>query len=93
MSEIEFLVERLGSPVGDLLLVRDGEALCALEFADHAQRMRRLLARRYTAFRLTEGPTSSGAATAVRAYFEGDRQAVAGLPADGGGTGFQRRVW
>ena len=93
MSEIELLVERIASPIGDLLIVHDGEALCALEFADHAERMRMLLARRYSAFRLTEGPASSDAAAAVRAYFEGDRQAVAGLSADGGGTDFQRRVW
>ena len=93
MSEVALSAERLQSPVGDLLVVqRDGD-LHALEFADHAQRMRKLLAKRYGTFRLIEAPASSAAAAALEAYFDGELGAVADLSVDAGGTGFQRRVW
>ncbi len=101
MSEVELTVERLDSPVGALLIVCHDGTLCALEFADHAARMRKLLTKRYGTVRLAEianpsanpsaGP--SAAAAAIGAYLDGRLEAVAGLPADGGGTAFQRRVW
>ena len=51
MSELELTVETIGSPVGDLLVVcRDG-IICALEFADHAARMHKLLGKRFKAYR------------------------------------------
>ena len=34
-----------------------------------------------------------GLSTRVRAYFGGDLHAIDGIPTDGGGTDFQRRVW
>jgi methylated-DNA-[protein]-cysteine S-methyltransferase len=42
---------------------------------------------------IREAPDPQGFTSRVRAYFAGEIRALEGLPADGGGTAFQRRVW
>lgn len=89
----EFIVERLSSPLGELLLVSDGEQLRALDFADCRARMDALLNRHYGAVILREGHDGSGARAALEAYFAGQLTALDALPVDTNGTDFQRRVW
>lgn len=81
------------SPLGELCLVSDEAGLVALDFAEHEARMRRLLQRRYGAFRLVGANDAAAVTAGLQAYFAGDLAALDGLPADGGGTPFQRRVW
>ena len=91
---VNFLTDRVPSPIGTLLLVSDGEALRALDFDDYEPRMQRLLERRYgRAVTLTPARDPGGAATLVRAYLEGDLQAVERIPVRTDGTAFQERVW
>ena len=91
---MNFLTDRVPSPIGTLLLVSDGEALRALDFDDYEPRMQRLLERRYgRAITLTAAWDPGGAATLVRAYLEGDLQAVERIPVRTDGTAFQERVW
>ena len=73
-------------------VVHDG-ALCQLDFADCAERIERMLVRRFgteSAIR-TENP--AGIRDRLAAYFDGDWEAFDGLPLETGGTPFQRTVW
>ena len=88
---MKLLLERVPSPLGTMLLVSDGEALRALDFADHEPRMHRLLRLHYGAYTIVPGVTGLG--QAVRAYFAGEPAALDALPVRTGGTPFQRQVW
>jgi methylated-DNA-[protein]-cysteine S-methyltransferase len=80
------LFAALDSPVGELLLVGDGEALTGLFFAEHARGPARdaLGERRPTAF--------TGAVEQLEAYFAG-RLTAFDLRLAPAGTPFQQDVW
>ncbi len=81
---------RTASPVGDLVLTTDGEALTGLRFAVHAGRdPAALLAPDATD---DAHPVLAAATEQVAAYFDG-RLRVFDLPLRLVGTAFQRRVW
>ena len=87
-------LDRVATPVGEVLLVTDGEgAVRALDFADYEDRMTRLLARHAPGASLTAGRAPERVRAAVEAYFAGDVHALDGLPVTTGGTDFQRSVW
>lgn len=87
--------ERVASPLGAIVLVSHGDALCALDFGDCEARMRRLLEARYGARAAALAPArrASEAARCLRAYLAGELDALADLAVEAGGTTFQRRVW
>ncbi len=87
-------LDRVSTPVGEVLLVTDGEgAVRALDFADYEDRMTRLLARHAPGASLTAGRAPERVRAAVERYFGGDLRALDGLPVTTGGTDFQRSVW
>lgn len=87
-------VEAAPAPIGPVLLASDGRSLLALDFGAPEERLIRLLRARFgPGVALREADDPQGFASAVRAYFAGDLAALDRLPADGGGTPFQRRVW
>ena len=87
-------LERLPSPVGEVLLVTDAQgAVRALDFADFEDRMRRLLARHAPGASVVKGRADARAKAAVAAYFAGDARAFDGLPVKTAGTVFQEAVW
>lgn len=87
-------LERLPSPVGQVLLVTDADgAVRALDFADFEDRMRRLLARHAPGAVLVEGAVDARARAAVAAYFAGDARAFDGVAVRTAGTAFQEEVW
>lgn len=87
-------IDRLDTPLGPLLIVADGTSLCAVEFGDMEVRLLPLLRRRFgPEATLTEADNPLGARSRLAAYLKGDLQAIDDLPADGGGTLFQSRVW
>ena len=87
-------LDRLPSPLGTLLLVFDGPALVALEFADHEPRMMQLLRRYHGAdVQLESGTAGPAIRAALAAYFEGDPAALDALAVRTGGSAFQQRVW
>lgn len=89
-----FTLDRMATPVGDILLVVDGEgAVRALDFGDYEPRMRRLLRLHYGVVGLTGGRAPDAVRSAIEAYFGGDLSALDGLPIKTGGTAFQRSVW
>ena len=88
------ILDRIDTPVGEVLLVVDGEgAVRALDFHDYEPRMLRLLARHYGATPLGEGRAPAAVRAAVEAYFSGAVEALDGLTVATGGTAFQREVW
>ena len=89
-----FTLDRIASPVGEVLLVTDAEgAVRAFDFTDYEARMMKLLARHYGEVALAEGRAPEAVRAAVAAYFGGDAKALDGLTVKTGGTDFQRQVW
>ena len=43
----ELMIDRIDSDIGMILVVSDGESLCALDFGEYEARMLKLLQRRY----------------------------------------------
>lgn len=87
-------LDRIATPVGEVLLVTDGEgAVRALDFADYEARMTRLLARHAPGAALVEGRAPETVRRSVEAWFGGDLTALDGLTVKTGGTAFQRMVW
>ncbi len=86
-------VDRIPSPLGELVLALDGAVLCALDYAGSEERMLKLLSRRYGPLHLHEPNVRSEAGERVQAYFLGDLQAIDGIAVRTGGTPFQRQVW
>jgi len=90
----QLILDRIATPVGEVLLVVDGEgAVRALDFHDYEARMMRLLARHYGPTTLSDGRAPEAVRTAVEAYFSGAVGALDGLGVATGGTDFQREVW
>ncbi|WP_353218313.1 methylated-DNA--[protein]-cysteine S-methyltransferase [Sandarakinorhabdus sp.] len=88
------IMSRIPSPIGDLLAITaPGGTLHALEFADFAERLQRVFARRVPGTTLAPGAAPPTVAAAVHAYFTGDLRAIAALPIACIGTAFQQRVW
>ena len=87
-------LDRVATPVGEVLLVTDGEgAVRALDFADYETRMTRLLARHAPGALVVEGRAPARVRGAVEDWFAGDLTALDGLTVRTGGTAFQRTVW
>jgi len=90
---MKLLIDKFDSVLGKILLVSDGERLCALDYADYEDRMLLLLRRHYPVFRLRETIDPQGFSTLLGAYFAGDVTCVNRIPVNTGGTAFQRQVW
>ena len=95
MPPTAFHLERLPTVTGEMLLVTDDQdRLRALDWADYAARMHRLLRLHYgPAASLAEGRAPSPSRQALRAYLGGEINAIDGLVVETGGTPFQRAVW
>jgi methylated-DNA-[protein]-cysteine S-methyltransferase len=95
-SPLPLLLERIASPVGEVLLMTDEAGrVRVLDFADYAERMARLLRLHYgpDGWRVREGGPATPARRALEAYFAGELAAIDGLETATGGTDFQRQVW
>lgn len=93
---LDFRVDRLATPVGELVIVADGEGrLRAIDWTDHEARMRLLLDRYYGKGRyaLSAARDPGGLTKAMGSYFRGDIAAIDTLPIETTGTPFQRNVW
>src|SRR5262245_6375805 len=93
MTKMRLLFAEIDSPIGGILVASEGETVCAIEFADHKDRMLATLRRRYGDFEWVATADPAGACTGIRAYLRGRLDALDEIEVDGGGTDFQRRVW
>ena len=88
------LRDRFASPIGDILLVHDGDGrLLALDFADFEPRMRQLLRLQHGSAATTAGAAPASITAPLHAYFAGEAAELGGIPLATGGTPFQRSVW
>jgi methylated-DNA-[protein]-cysteine S-methyltransferase len=84
--------DRIGSPIGDIVLVAEDGALRLLDF-DDGPRLQAFMAKHFGAVDIPRKTNPWGLAAALRAYLKGDLAAIDKLPARPRGTDFQRRVW
>jgi methylated-DNA-[protein]-cysteine S-methyltransferase len=88
--ESTLLIDHLTTPIGRLALLADEAGrLHAVGFTGGHARMERELDAK--AARRAKDP--GGLTSALSAYFEGELDAIKGLPVVFGGTDFQRSVW
>jgi methylated-DNA-[protein]-cysteine S-methyltransferase len=81
------------SPIGRILFASDGDAVCALYFADYEDRLEASLARRFGSVTLRRGSDPRNLKRCLRDYFDGDLHAFDHTNASTGGTPFQALVW
>jgi methylated-DNA-[protein]-cysteine S-methyltransferase len=89
-----YYYDRITTPIGDVVMVvdRDG-AMRILYFDDDDERWRRAFERHYPDAKLAAKRNPSGHATTLRAYFDGDMEALDRIPVVFEGTPFQNKVW
>ncbi|WP_158742700.1 methylated-DNA--[protein]-cysteine S-methyltransferase [Acidisphaera sp. L21] len=90
---MQLSLDHIASPVGDILIVSDGDNLRALDFHDYAPRMHRLLRLHYGGYELTPGTAPRPLRHALEAYFDGELSDLASIAVTTGGTAFQRLIW
>jgi methylated-DNA-[protein]-cysteine S-methyltransferase len=81
------------SPIGDIQILVEGESLIFLDFADNADRIEKLMGKRYEVFDIVESKNPAAMSDRLDRYFNGDWSAFDGLDVDTGGTDFQQSVW
>ena len=95
-EQLKFLVDRLATPIGELLIVADlAGKLRTIDWTDHEARMRLLLDRQYGkgAYTIGTARDPAGLIRTMRAYFNGDIAVIDSLPVETAGTPFQTSVW
>jgi methylated-DNA-[protein]-cysteine S-methyltransferase len=97
MSEaLRLLMDRLNTPIGEMLIVADGDGnLRAVDWTEHETRMRHFLRLHYGegGFEIEEARNPHGLTSAIERYFAGDLAVIDALPVKTAGTAFQRKVW
>lgn len=90
---MEFITDRVPSPVGDFLVVSDGTHLCALDFEDYEERNQTLLRRYYGDVTLRPGQNPGGVCDQLRRYLDGELEVLREINIAAPGTPFQQQVW
>lgn len=96
MLSCELVLERISlpAPIGQVLIVSDGQQLVGLEFDAPEKRLLKLLHTRFgKALTLRETTARTPFSSPVQDYFAGNLHALDGIPVNAGGTAFQQRVW
>ena len=89
-----FGLDRLATPIGVALLVTDSDGvLRALDWEEHAPRMRELLRLQYGPVALKDARAPSDLKAALSGYFKGDIDRLETIRWRVEGTPFQRKVW
>jgi methylated-DNA-[protein]-cysteine S-methyltransferase len=86
-------IDRIDFALGKILLVTDGEKLCSVDFSGYETRLMTLLEKRYATIELVEQANPQGFSDRLRAYLNGEYEAIADIPVNTGGTAFQQTVW
>lgn len=93
---IRLSLEAIPTPIGDMLLVADGQGLLrAADFADCEDRLARLLDRRLRpgGYALIREAVPATIAARLRDYFAGDLAALDAIAVRSDGTPFQQTIW
>jgi methylated-DNA-[protein]-cysteine S-methyltransferase len=95
-EKLVLIVDRLPTPIGEMLIVADGEGNLRFSgWMDHEAELRRFLLHQYGegAFALESSGERLDASHAIRDYFDGNLTAIDGLAVKAQGTAFQHEVW
>lgn len=88
------VLDRLPSPLGEILLVTDqAGTVRGLDFHDYAHRLMRLLRLHYGDLSPEDGGAPAAVRKALTDYFDGQLDALPAISWATGGTAFQRTVW
>lgn len=90
---VELLMDQVEFECGQVLLVSDGESLCALDFAGYEARTLRLLKKRYGTVQFKPAKNFLGVGDRLQSYLCGNLTALDAIPVNPGGTPFQNQVW
>ena len=91
--DVRLSFDRFDSPIGEILVVSEGERVCALDFADFESRLRGVVDRSYGQTRYARVRNAAGVRSTLKQYFAGKFDALNGLDVAWRGTPFQRSVW
>jgi methylated-DNA-[protein]-cysteine S-methyltransferase len=91
---MDLFIDRIGSPIGTLLLVWQRDALRALHFDDGSeQALRRLLRWQFGTETLAPHRSPDEIRRPIEAYFQGEITAIDEVPVQTKGTHFQQKIW
>jgi methylated-DNA-[protein]-cysteine S-methyltransferase len=91
-----FLIDRIETPLGLMVLIADQGKVLLLEFEDATDRVSREMNSRFKASGdavVEPNNNPFGLSDKIRAYFNGNRAIIEDIATDGGGTEFERKVW
>jgi methylated-DNA-[protein]-cysteine S-methyltransferase len=83
----------LKTELGAMTLAITTDGLCALDFSDSRDQVRGRLERHYPGASYTTGALAKKAAARVKAYFDGELDALDAFKVAPSGTDFQKQVW
>jgi methylated-DNA-[protein]-cysteine S-methyltransferase len=95
-EEFRFLVDRVSTPIGKMMIAADGEGnLRTALFAEDEEIVRRYMRLQCGArgFTLEPAENPCGLSESITRYFAGELDAIDRIPVETGGTPFQREVW
>lgn len=90
---MEFFIDSLSTPAGEMILLSRENRLYAAEFDDGRNGAAARVRRRFGGLKLIPGQDPFGFASRLRAWFAGDLQALDEIAVETGGAAFQQRVW
>ena len=90
---VELLMDRIPSPIGEIIVISDVENLRALDFDEYEERMHELLRRHYGEVRFKRSKNPGGTSKLVKRYLDGDFDAINEIAVKTNGTPFQKKVW
>jgi methylated-DNA-[protein]-cysteine S-methyltransferase len=89
----EFLTDTVPTPIGDMILIARDGVLLLLEFVEAGDRVAREMSKRFGAVPMQGARNPFGFSEKISAYFAGALSVIDDIPADGGGSAFETRVW
>lgn len=87
------LIDQINSPIGQILILSDGESLCGVEFEDYEARTLAFLKRRYGEVTLQPEQNPLELSDRMQAYLAGEFHSFDQVDVSLGGTAFQQQVW
>ena len=93
MTDPALAIDRMPSPIGDIVIVTDDTSLLAVEFDDGDGRIEAHLTRHFPNRPLVPTRDPLGMTSRMAAYLGGDMAAFNGVKVAPTGTEFQRGVW
>jgi methylated-DNA-[protein]-cysteine S-methyltransferase len=85
--------DTIATPIGAMMLVTRGDALCAAEFSGQEARVRTLLRRHHGDIEVQPGTAPGSVRDGFARYFAGEAECFAGIAPLTNGTPFQESVW